>query len=169
MAKKSSSSRGRITKDEIRLFRKTIGSIKSLPDRNEEGLIRKRLIKNSSSPLSPEGILRPGNIFFRAGLSEDNLESLCNGLFYIDKTIDLHGMSVSKATRYVKDLIDSAALPFYQCFLIITGQGLHSPEGYSQIKENVMISLKDLSQVHAFAPALQKDGGQGALYVLFRR
>lgn len=94
---------------------------------------------------------------------------LCRGDVPFQTTIDLHGSRLAAAKRKVQEGLLRAAAAEQECVLIVTGKGHHSETGVSRLREALPGWLGDpgLSRtVAAFAPAKERDGGSGAVYVL---
>tara|TARA_B100000029_G_C17528838_1_gene942616 strand:- start:123 stop:539 length:417 start_codon:yes stop_codon:yes gene_type:complete len=96
------------------------------------------------------------------------------------KKIDLHGLTLDNANQVVKKFIIDFSEEGFKKFLIITGKGLRSKnivnpyisETMSVLKNSVPDFIKrdeELSlKVKKITKAEQKDGGEGAIYVLLK-
>jgi DNA-nicking Smr family endonuclease len=85
----------------------------------------------------------------------------------IDAELDLHGYTQSEARSLLDEFLDEAAAEGYGRVRIVTGKGLHSPDGVGVIKE---LTETILSQAgHRFVEAKMNDGGSGALIVTLKR
>jgi DNA-nicking Smr family endonuclease len=94
---------------------------------------------------------------------------LAKGDLAIDGRLDLHGLAQAEAQARVTGFIQQAYGRDWRCVLIITGKG---NGGHGVLKTEVprwlnLPSLRPL--IVAVTPAIPKDGGDGALYVLIRR
>ena len=59
-----------------------------------------------------------------------------------------------------------------RCVLVVHGKGVHSPGGHGVLRGEISAWLSQgraSEYVAAFATATDHDGGEGAIYVLFRR
>ena len=91
--------------------------------------------------------------------------------------IDLHGRTVKQARSDILLALDEARREGNRCLLIIHGKGgvSRNPSGVRQgpaqsiLKSYVNYWLPQLDQVQAFCSAQQKDGGNGAVYVLLQQ
>lgn len=107
--------------------------------------------------------LRQGD---KAGLDGRTQRRLFRGDFPIDRRIDLHGHTASRAETKLQTFIEDASYAGCRCILVITGKGA------GVLKQHVPGWLKrpPLSGlVLALAEACPADGGSGAFYVLLRR
>ena len=107
--------------------------------------------------------LRQGD---RAGLDGRTQRLLCRGDLPIDRRLDLHGHTATRAQVKLQSFIEDAAYSGCRCVLVITGKGAgvlqsHVPDW---LKRAPLSGL-----VLALAEARQTDGGSGAFYVLLRR
>lgn len=81
----------------------------------------------------------------------------------IDAELDLHGYTQAEARSLLHEFLDEAEGEGYRRVRIVTGKGLHSPDGVGVIKE---LTETILSQAgHRFVEAKMNDGGSGALIV----
>lgn len=81
----------------------------------------------------------------------------------INAEIDLHGLTALHAISELEDFIKEAEIKSYKKVRVITGKGLHSPDGRAVIKEAVMSFLKNHGL--SFTHAKLNEGGEGALIV----
>ncbi len=106
------------------------------------------------------------------GLDPRVVRKLKQGEFEIDRELDLHGMKRAEAQSALQAFIAQSRRAQSRCLLVITGRGLHSPEGEAVLKDAVPTWLEGGSlakHVLAFCAASPKHGGPGALYVLLRK
>lgn len=82
--------------------------------------------------------------------------------------IDLHGMTEDQAYIHLKSAIALAHENSLRIVVVITGKGRG---GEGLLRRRVPYWLEDecAAWITAYQPALQKDGGDGALYVTLRR
>ncbi len=129
-------------------------------------------IKSPISPypeLPPESEQRIDDYYFRKdGIQDKLFRQLKRGQLPIKDTIDLHRMNREVALNRLQRFIDYAQLQGTKCILVVHGKGTRS-ECQAVLKPSVPIWLRQMSEVLAYCPALPKDGGDGALYVLLRR
>jgi DNA-nicking Smr family endonuclease len=107
--------------------------------------------------------LRQGD---RAGLDGRTQRRLFSGDVPIDRRLDLHGHTATRAQVKLQSFIEDAAYSGCRCVLVITGKGTgvlqnHVPDW---LKRAPLSGL-----VLALAEARRTDGGSGAFYVLLRR
>lgn len=99
------------------------------------------------------------------------LEGLRTGRFAVQAHLDLHGLEVERARDTIDSFIQTSVRAGHFCVRVVHGRGLHSPEKYSLLKENVQRFLRTrrLSRyIIAYTSARIVDGGGGAVYVLLR-
>ena len=100
------------------------------------------------------------------------LRSLRRGEYEPMRKIDLHGHTVPEALRKLKSWIFEARADGVRCGLIITGRGHHSDGGIGVLQQEVPQALQESplsTHLLAFATAIPRHGGPGALYVLLRK
>ena len=105
----------------------------------------------------------------RAHLSPHRFNRLCTGRIPFDERLDLHGYDRNSAREALFETLRSAATAQAECVLVIHGKGHRSDGGESVLKESMPGWLTDSrleSYVLGFSPALPRDGGGGAVYVL---
>jgi len=85
----------------------------------------------------------------------------------IDAELDLHGYTQAEAKELLYEFLDEAQDCGYRRVRIVTGKGLHSPDGIGIIKELTETILAQAG--HRFVEAKQGDGGSGALIVTIRK
>jgi DNA-nicking Smr family endonuclease len=102
----------------------------------------------------------------RVDVGPDVLRKLRRGSFPIDARLDLHGLGAGDARRRVELFLREQRANGERCVLVIHGKG----EGVLRGEIAAWLS-QGAGGVHveAFATALGKDGGEGAVYVLLRR
>lgn len=99
-------------------------------------------------------------------------KKLRTGKYNIDRKIDFHGLTISEALDVFLKSIDYCYQYGYRCLLFVTGKGNNSEKGRETIKENFMkwVKLDFVSdKILKIVQATNKDGGNGAFYVLLRR
>jgi len=85
----------------------------------------------------------------------------------VDAQLDLHGYTQAQAKDLLYEFLSEATENGYRRVLIVTGKGLHSPDGVGVIKElteNILCRAG-----HRYAEAKLNEGGSGALMVTLTR
>lgn len=102
-------------------------------------------------------------------LPGNRLRQLKRGIIRLDRQLDLHGLTREEALEALPRFLGSARQAGEKGVLVITGQGLHSPEG-PVLQQAVAGWLRDQGRalVLEYAPAPQELGGSGALVVFIR-
>ena len=94
------------------------------------------------------------------------------GLIRPEATLDLHGFNRIEAEKKLSDFINTCIKKEKRCILIITGKRKTTLGSKSVLRELVPIWLdsgKYNSLVLAHSFASQKDGGDGARYILLKK
>ncbi len=105
------------------------------------------------------------------GLDQRSADRLRQGRTEIQARIDLHGMRQAEAHHALAAFVDHNHRHGRRMLLVITGKGSLG-EGRGVLRSQVPRWLSDppmRDKVLAHYPARQKDGGDGALYVLLKR
>jgi DNA-nicking Smr family endonuclease len=105
-----------------------------------------------------------------AGLDRRQALRLKRGQLPVEARLDLHGLTQAEAHRALAGFVARSAAAGRRVLLIVTGKG--SREGTGVLKEAVPRWLEEpqmRARVLATAPAVPRDGGAGALYILLRR
>ncbi|MBT4710662.1 MAG: DNA mismatch repair protein MutS [Alphaproteobacteria bacterium] len=158
------------------LWRETIGEGQTAGD---------AAVSGQSSPLppipsanTPKGKSSGPN---PGGLGKHEARAIKRGRLPIDDRIDLHGMTQDLARDALSGFIRNSAAQGLKCVLVITGKGSPRQEPDDALfmarRPGVLrnavpgwLSGAELGRyVIGFQPALPRDGGGGALYVLLRR
>lgn len=106
------------------------------------------------------------------GLDAKIFRKLKAGEFSIEKHLDLHGLNAEQAKLAVLDFTRSSYMEGRRCVLLIPGRGRNSPLGQGILRQEVSTWLTQAPLkriVLAFATALPKHGGSGAIYLLLRQ
>lgn len=106
--------------------------------------------------------------FSRSGLQHNVLKKLRQGKFPIEHMLDLHGLTVAQASRELLEFLGECEAVGIRHAIIIHGKGFRSKDK-PVIKPMINRWLKSVDMVLAFHSAQAKDGGSGAIYVLFKR
>jgi len=99
------------------------------------------------------------------GLDRRSAQRLRRGQIGIEARLDLHGMTQEEAHGAVEAFLARAASAGRRCVLVITGRS-------GVLKSAVPRWLEEghnRRRLLAVAPAVPRDGGAGALYLLLRR
>jgi DNA-nicking Smr family endonuclease len=107
--------------------------------------------------------------FTRGGLQLKLLRDFQQGKIRPIRTLDLHGMAVTKAREAVTEFLLTAVENNDRCVCIIHGKGKFSENHPPILKSHLNSWLRQYKNVLAFSSAQPKDGGTGALYVLLKR
>ena len=137
-----------------------------------------------NDPHHYEGVewLGPHDIveYKQQGIQHAVFKSLKQGRYEIGADLDLHSYRVEEAKivlfQFVKDCIEQDL----RCAIVVHGKGWHGQSKgdsleedkgklSSRIKSYTVHWLKSMSVVQAFSSAQARDGGTGALYVLFKK
>ena len=108
----------------------------------------------------------------RVDLPMDALRRLRRGLLPIDAQLDLHGLGASLARTQLELFLRTTRARGERCVLVIHGKGEHSPNGVGALRGEIAAWLSQgpaSEHVAAFSTADERDGGEGAVYVLLRR
>ncbi|MDF1655029.1 MAG: Smr/MutS family protein [Coxiellaceae bacterium] len=97
-----------------------------------------------------------------------DIKRLKKGDFTIEARLDLHLYTVEQAIDALHDFIDQCQAQDIRYALIIHGKGHYSATGVPAIKNMLNQWLRNHPNVLAFQSAKPKDGGSGAIYVLFK-
>jgi hypothetical protein len=76
-----------------------------------------------------------------------------------DTAVDLHGLSIEAAKRFIKDPI-LPILPVLKKITVITGRGLHSKDGKCVLKQAIKIHLQEINVKFE-----DVDGNEGAIVI----
>ena len=102
----------------------------------------------------------------RAGIDRRTQRRLFRGDVPVDRWLDLHGLTETRAENRLAQFIETAARDGCRCVLVITGKG----KGILRGLVSDWLKRQPLSPcILALAEARPHDGGSGALYVLLRR
>lgn len=128
---------------------------------------------SSRSPAPPSrGGLRPGEdaALQARDLDRRTAERFRRGRMDIAGRIDLHGMTQAQAHGALAAFVHRAWAESRRCVLVITGKGGASGAGVLRQAAPRWLAEPVLARmILAVEPAVQKDGGDGAFYVLIRR
>jgi len=129
----------------------------------EEAISDRRKMNVTNMPEYMEG--------YAEGTNPLALEKLKNGEFSVQKTLDLHGLSIENAKlSFEQFIIDSIKLGL-TCVKVVHGRGLRS-RNVPVLKENLktwIVRAMNRKWVTAFSSARMCDGGPGASYILLKK
>ena len=154
---------------------------KSKPDKIEKNINEKNKLKKFVeapaikeeiiiNKLLEEKYLDPKEI--PAGISLNQAENLKKGKIRPEVEIDLHGFTQEKANSYLKDKLTEFHKKNIRCVLVITGKkiGKNGAEGVLRREVPKWLNISPLRQMIIMTSwAQNKDGGDGALYVLLKK
>ncbi|TXH04121.1 MAG: hypothetical protein E6R07_09275 [Nevskiaceae bacterium] len=103
------------------------------------------------------------------GVQDGVLRKLRRGQFHVQKELDLHGLSRSKAQEAVMRFLAYCQDQQLRCVRIIHGKGHGSPNSGPVLKAALDSWLRRRKDVAAYCSARAVDGGTGAVYVLLRQ
>jgi DNA-nicking Smr family endonuclease len=98
------------------------------------------------------------------------MEKLRNGDFSVQRTLDLHGLSVEGAHETFHEFLKDAVQSQICCVKVVHGRGLKSVKG-PVLKEQLkgwIVRAMHRKWIVAFANAKMADGGPGATIILLR-
>lgn len=101
-----------------------------------------------------------------SGIQPRLLKKLRTGKFTIENRLDLHGLNTEQARARISHFIQHCQLANNKCVLVIHGKG--SSNKAPVLKSMVNHWLQQIPEVLAFCSALNKHGGNGAIYVLLK-
>lgn len=121
-------------------------------------------------PIEPDQVESGDELLFcRPGIQHGTFRKLRKGQFVVEAELDLHGLFVKEARVVLLDFLNQARAQGARCVRIIHGKGLRSRHKGPVLKTKVNAWLRQRDEVLAFASAMPKDGGTGAVYVLLKR
>jgi DNA-nicking Smr family endonuclease len=106
--------------------------------------------------------------FSRSGLQHSAFKKLRQGKNPVEHELDLHGLTVEQARSALIEFLDECESAGIRHAIIVHGKGFRSRDK-PVIKPLVNRWLRDSENVLAFHSAQPKDGGGGAVYVLFKK
>lgn len=106
--------------------------------------------------------------FRRRSVTERTFRALQRGRFSIEDEIDLHGLRQEPAKRALQAFITECAARHLGCVRVVHGKGSRSGPDGPVLKASVQQWLTQWDAVLAFASAIPRHGGTGAIYVLLR-
>jgi DNA-nicking Smr family endonuclease len=103
------------------------------------------------------------------GVSLEQVAHLRAGKVHVEDTLDLHRLSREDGIARLREFLLRARRVGRRCVLVVHGRGLHG-DGHSPMREAVHAELLGSFSglVNALTIASQRDGGEGATYVILR-
>lgn len=150
----------KISSEDKALFREAVRNLKFAPSKKTSSKVASEihLFDQSSEQVTPTQ-----SIFFsRGGLQHKTLKDLRTGKIKIQDELDLHGLNTEQARENLADFIQAALNHHHRCVRVIHGKG-------EILKNHVNLWLKQIDSVLAFASAIPKQGGTGAVCVILKR
>jgi len=108
---------------------------------------------------------------YAEGTNPVTIEKLKNGEFSVQKTLDLHGLSIDSARESFEGFISNSIKSGLNCVKVVHGRGLKS-KNVPVLKEKLkvwIIRAMNRKWVMAFSSARMCDGGPGATYILLKK
>ena len=175
--------RSRPGKDEIELFRDSVGDVTPVrqdrvhprPDKPEP-IAAQRLadeaavLKEMAEGFFDTEAAETGDelLYKTPGVQDKVFRKLRRGQFAVTAELDLHGYTVRHAKDCLSDFLKQCVNRNQRCVRIIHGKGLRSRQGRPTIKSRIGKWLQQRQEVLAYCSARQVDGGTGAIYVLLK-
>lgn len=171
-----------IPPEDSELFRRSIGKVEPV-NTDKLPLITGKKPKPYPARPAPDFEARidssvaPGNAelsqedlvsYTAAGLQQNVLRKMRQGLFGLDAEIDLHGLTSREARQQLLRFLYFCVEDGCRCVHIIHGKGYRSPDNRPILKNELNKWLRQHKDVQAFCSASPRDGGTGAVYVLLR-
>jgi len=133
---------------------------------------QRSLPRASPAVASVQTQLPPIEVGQVGGTDRRTADRLKRGRLHIDARLDLHGYTEEQAYDHLLGFLNAARASGARCVLIVTGKGRRDVGGRGKLKLAVPKWLNETafrSSVLSVTYAQQKDGGDGALYVLLRK
>jgi DNA-nicking Smr family endonuclease len=105
--------------------------------------------------------------FMRNGLSRMTLRKLRRGIWPVQDSLDLHGLSSDEARKLLLEFLRQAVQRGLRCVCVIHGKGWHTG-GVGILKSRARHWLTQCAEVLAFCEAPPDQGGGGAVLVLLK-
>lgn len=124
-----------------------------------------------TAPATPDEALEDAARVFRGDLPTGDFRALRSGRIRPGGRIDLHRLDRGQAQHALRKAFGTASAQGTHCMLVIHGRGRRSPLGEATLASALPGWLRCApldAWVRGFAPALPRDGGDGATYVWLR-
>jgi len=150
----------KVSKEDRELFREAVKNLKFVSSKKTplKQSADIQLFDQVSEQVTPTQAL----FFSRGGLQYKTLKDLRTGKIKIQAELDLHGFNTEQSRENLAHFIQQALHHHYRCIRIIHGKG-------EVLKNHVNLWLKQIDAVLAFASAIPKQGGTGAVCVILKR
>lgn len=173
-----------ISDDDAAAFRAAVADVQRLRDDRRVRTLRKppaprprfteadeREVIDELGTARPDPDIETGDelSWRRDGVQHTVMRRLRRGHYHVERQLDLHGLRVEEARRYVAAFLTDAVAQGFGCVRIVHGKGLGSKQRVPVLKQHVSGWLMHSDKVLAFASARPEDGGTGAVVVLLRR
>lgn len=125
-----------------------------------------------TKPTNPAHSIQTLEIGQVGGTDRRTADKLKKGRMDIDARLDLHGSTLSQAHSRLYGFITSVQASGARCVLVVTGKGRSTLGEIGKLKAAVPRWLNEPAfrpYVLSLTYAQQKDGGDGALYILLRK
>lgn len=185
MPRKPTKPPSRVSDEDARLFRESIGDTRPLASRPESGharakpaphpamferdeaAVRDELLESAIDPAAHE--IGEELLYLREGHSPQLLKRLRRGHFSIGDEIDLHHMDERAARATLDEFLADVRKRGITCVKVVHGKGLRSGSAGPVLKRMTDRVLRRRDDVLAFASARPAQGGTGATVVLLRK
>lgn len=169
--------------DDIKLFRSSVGKVVPVKNRKTDPAFnkpkpipyqthedRRQVLREMDADILEPALMEAGDelLYQRPGVQNRVFRKLRRGEYRIESELDLHGYIVVEAKKILARFLANARKRKHRCVRIIHGKGLGSREGRPVIKHQLSGWLRRRNDILAFSPALPRDGGGGAVYVLLQ-
>ncbi len=173
-----------VTKDDMKLFRQTIGEVdtikydgvelatgKPAPVPNQSILSEQQAFQQmANAPFDIPDVEIGDELYFRrSGVQQQIIRKLRRGQFAIESELDLHGMTVDIAKKELGDFLSYCQSTNRRSIRIIHGKGHGSVNKIPVLKNKLNKWLQRYDSILAFCSAPSHDGGTGAIYVLIKK
>lgn len=106
--------------------------------------------------------------FLRNGLSRMDLRKLRRGLWPVQDSLDLHGLSSDEARKLLLEFLHEATQRRLRCVCVIHGKGWRADGGEGILKTRTRHWLTQCTEVLAFCESPPHAGGGGAVLALLK-
>ena len=118
-------------------------------------------------PALPVVVMNP--VPAKPGLDRRTTSKLRRGQIAIEAKLDLHGLTQSEAHDALSRFLAASRERGQRCVLVVTGVGKVGGGVLRRAVPRWLAEPASRATVISFAPAEQRHGGQGALYVMLRK
>jgi DNA-nicking Smr family endonuclease len=153
--------------DDHSVFRAALRGVKPLAQKQRAGTQRRK--RPPAHGVSPRGRGAAQRVGGRTPVDRQTLRDLRRGRLRTAAEADLHGLTGAHALRVLEEFIATSVAEHCKCVRVVHGKGKRSGPGGPVLRDLVHRWLAQSDDVLAFAQALERDGGSGAVYVLLER